>query len=539
VASIPEQQGPAAALAELVRSGQAEIVADWERAARPLGEAKGLAGPALVDDMAAVVEQLPAALRRSGEEPPALASAVGAHALARLGHGFDLAQAVTEYALLRDVILARWGAASGLPDAPVRALDAAIDRVIAETVALHAARRNRVLLALDRISAAALEEQSVERLLGALLEALLESCPAIDTAAFLLLEEGGDRLRVVATRGLADAAGFTVAVGEGFAGRVAAERRPIALREASQDPLVTAPHLRGRGIRALYGIPLLSGGELVGVVHAGSREHEEFGDDDRQLLRTLAERAAAGIRINALLQRIRASEAAARRAVRVREDVLAVVSHDLKTPLHAIRLTAELLARKAPDPLVARHARSIHRAAERGNALLRDLLDMASIQAGRLAVNPAPADPVEIAAAALELAAPAAEDRGVPLVREGTAAPVLADRARVEQVLGNLLGNAIKFSPAGAAVRVRLADVADGVRFEVTDEGAGIAPEDLSRIFDAYWSARTAHGVPAADRGAGLGLFIAKGILEAHGSALEVASGPGRGSTFAFTLRRA
>ncbi|HZZ83398.1 MAG TPA: ATP-binding protein [Anaeromyxobacteraceae bacterium] len=288
------------------------------------------------------------------------------------------------------------------------------------------------------------------------------------------------------------------------------------------------------GILSLLAVPLRGAKRTLGVLSFGTTRAAGrlLGEEERAVAEALAARAALAIENAALYEE-------AQRAIRLREDVLAVVSHDLKTPLQSILLSAQFLAEEAAgDPDARRRAASIGRAALRATAQLRDLLDMASIQAGRLAVHLEPADASEIAMEALELQLPAAQARGVTMLREGSAGAVLADRQRLVQVLGNLLGNALKFSPPASAVRLRLAEVPDGVRIAVIDAGPGIPPEDLPRIFDAYWSARRDPGAPA-ERGAGLGLFIAKGILEAHGARLEVESAPGRGSTFAFTLRRA
>jgi signal transduction histidine kinase len=287
------------------------------------------------------------------------------------------------------------------------------------------------------------------------------------------------------------------------------------------------------GLRSILAVPLRGASATLGILSFGtSHSGRVLGEEERDLAQALAARAALALENARLYEE-------AQRAVRLREHVLAVVSHDLKSPLSAIGLTAQLLARKlAADPGVLRSLANIESAASHASALLRDLLDMASIQAGRLAVTAEPTDPGEIAGDALEQLAPVAQERGVTISLEGRGPPVLADRGRLVQVLGNLLGNAAKASARGSAVTLRLTEVAGGVRFEVVDTGVGIAPEDLPRIFEAYWSAQHAPGAPARERGSGLGLVIAKGILDAHGASLEVESTLGRGTTFSFTLPR-
>jgi two-component system sensor histidine kinase/response regulator len=227
----------------------------------------------------------------------------------------------------------------------------------------------------------------------------------------------------------------------------------------------------------------------------------------------------------------------AQRATRAREDVLAVVAHDLRNPLSTILMSALFLQEPhAPDGLVAvpkKFGERIHRAASRMEELIKDLLDLAAIEAGRLAVERQPHKALTLVTDAIEMMLPIASTKGVRLsVRlESEDLLLSCDRGRVLQVFSNLIGNAIKFTPAGERITV-LGAIEDNVfRFSVEDTGFGIAADQLPHIFDRYWQARTTDR-----RGVGLGLSIAAGIVAVHGGRIWVESEVGTGSSFHFTL---
>jgi signal transduction histidine kinase len=170
------------------------------------------------------------------------------------------------------------------------------------------------------------------------------------------------------------------------------------------------------------------------------------------------------------------------------------------------------------------------------NSLVRDLLDLARIEADRFAVSPAPETIGSLIEDAIELLRSTAENKKIELSVEDDRQfqmRVLADRERVFQVLSNLIGNALKFTPPGGHVRVGVFDKRDMFEFDVRDDGAGIASDQLPRLFDRYWQAR------ARADGSGLGLYIAKGIVEAHHGRIWVESELGAGTTVGFTLPRA
>jgi signal transduction histidine kinase len=229
---------------------------------------------------------------------------------------------------------------------------------------------------------------------------------------------------------------------------------------------------------------------------------------------------------NALLYR------AANRAIRMRDDVLAIVSHDLRTPLAAISMQAEGLT---GDESITRPAANIIRAAQRMNRLIGDLLDASAINAGSLTLDLKEHCAMEIAREALDMFRPHAEARQIQLLDTlpDDRVKVICDRDRIVQVLSNLIGNAIKFTPRGGRVTVQVYRKDGHVQFATEDTGQGIPPDQVPHLFDRFWQGRTRAS------GSGLGLFIARGIIAAHGGILGVDTRLGNGSRFFFELPEA
>ena len=269
------------------------------------------------------------------------------------------------------------------------------------------------------------------------------------------------------------------------------------------------------------------------------RMYREVADANRRLADVnaqLEDKAVVLARTAAAEQTARAEAEA---AVTTRDSLLAVVSHDLRNPLSAIMMGATLLQSAeiegADREMVAKWARNIHRSAERMNRLISDLLDIAQLHAGQLAVVPTRHDADAIIREGLEMLRPLATRSELGL--DG-AAPrdlwVCCDRERVLQILSNLVGNALKFTAKCGSISLTARDVGADACFAVRDTGSGIAEAELPWIFDRFWQARRNQR-----GGIGLGLSIAKGLVEAHGGRLWVESQVGIGTTFFFTLPRA
>ena len=272
-------------------------------------------------------------------------------------------------------------------------------------------------------------------------------------------------------------------------------------------------------------------GKTLGTLQLwDKKDGAEFDEVDEAILTQLAQLAAVALE-NARLFR------AAQDATRARDDLVAIVSHDLRNPVHTISMAASFLLEIAPanDRRIQarRQLEVIQRSASRANRLIQDLLDVAKIQAGGLAVDPIPVDVKSLMNEAAESATPLASAAHLTVACAPPDKPisVATDRERVLQVFANLIGNAIKFTPKGGQISILACHENDVVRFTIADTGPGIPPEHLDHVFDRYWQAKS-----TAKLGAGLGLSIAKGIVEAHGGRIWVESPPGSGAQFNFTL---
>jgi len=228
------------------------------------------------------------------------------------------------------------------------------------------------------------------------------------------------------------------------------------------------------------------------------------------------------------------------RAVAARDELLGVVSHDLRNPLCVIGIQArEFLLRGSANPLTAADLRDgaqlVESAVERMSSLIDNLLDLATIEAGRLQLVAGTIEVLPTIEKALETLRPLAESRSLRVVTEAEAGLWMwADANRIYQVISNLFGNAVKFTPPGGQITLRAVAAGDSVTFTVEDTGPGIPAEMIPKLFTRYGQTEQAGG----RRGTGLGLFVVKGIVEAHAGEISVHNSPSGGATFIFTLPR-
>ena len=279
-------------------------------------------------------------------------------------------------------------------------------------------------------------------------------------------------------------------------------------------------------------------GTLVGFAKV-TRDLTSRRDAEEQARQLAAEQAARAeaARKNADLQQLNAqleeALALAERSTRVRDEVLAVVAHDLRNPVHTIVGAAGVVEVVPDGEARDRHVQMIQRAARTMERLISDLLDVASIENGTLSLRTAPVELTALVSETVEQHESLARDRNITLKREIDPGilVVMGDRDRLIQVLSNLLGNAIKFTPEGGNVRVRLTRSGAEALTSVIDTGVGIRPSDLPHVFDRFWRARE-----TTAKGAGLGLSIARGIIDAQGGRIWAESEVGVGTTVTFSL---
>jgi signal transduction histidine kinase len=224
---------------------------------------------------------------------------------------------------------------------------------------------------------------------------------------------------------------------------------------------------------------------------------------------------------------------AARKAVAARDELMGIVAHDLRNPLGAIRMKAALLRMKADSEKTRQYAESIENVTVRMEHLIKSMLDVTTMDAGQFSVTAVPCPVDDLLHATLEMFEPLASSKQVHLEQEVKehGLVIRGERERVLQVLSNLLGNALKFTPQGGHVTLSIARQGPMARFAVVDAGPGIAPQNLSHLFERFWKDET-----PGTKGTGLGLFIAKSIVDAHGGRIWVESEVGRGARFYFTL---
>lgn len=387
----------------------------------------------------------------------------------------------------------------------------------------------RFLTRAGRILSASLDpEETLERLVRL-------AVPRIACFAMIDLVQPGGRLDRVAYRHvdesrepLLDRGGSFVPADDGLVplATVLATAEPMLIENVERDwsgGEKSLERIRSLAGRSLMIVPLLVGDQKLGLLTLGStRIDRYYHRQDLMLARELARSASLAIE-NARLYR------KAEQAIAARDEVMGVVSHDLRNPVSRVRLAAELMTELHELPEGARRtAAMIVRAADEMNRLIGDLLDVTRIEAGRLSVETGETMLRNILDLLAEAHAPAASEKGLvwEVARPDEPITLEVDEGRILQALGNLVGNAIKFTPKGGTVSVAAERTGDRLRIGVRDTGPGMTPDELAHVFDRFWQSGTGDR-----RGAGLGLTIARGIIEAHQGRVHMESEVGAGTT--------
>jgi signal transduction histidine kinase len=274
-------------------------------------------------------------------------------------------------------------------------------------------------------------------------------------------------------------------------------------------------------------VPLIARQRTLGALTVAARASErQYTLSDIALLEDLAARSAVFVDNARLYEE-------AQKAIATRENLLAVVSHDLKDPLNSVLMSCEVLHDSTADETIRRRLTIMRRSAMRMDHLIHDLLDLASLDRGSLSIQRQLFALDAFLDDLFETFVPPAAEKGIAIVRNLSAplAPVYCDRERLHQVLSNLLSNAIKFTPNSGRITVSVEQTPTQTAFSVKDSGPGISADQMPFLFDRFWQASK-----SGRRGTGLGLSIAKGIVEAHGGVISVRSDANGGSTFSFSL---
>ncbi|MER3515005.1 MAG: hypothetical protein C4310_11985, partial [Chloroflexota bacterium] len=304
----------------------------------------------------------------------------------------------------------------------------------------------------------------------------------------------------------------------------------------------------GLSTRSVLAVPLIVKGQVFGVVELINKIHGQFNDDDLRLIEALTQASAVAIEnarlyatLNERARQLESAYAELREVDRLRHELVGNVSHELRAPLTFISSYINLMLDGQWGELNAEQRQGLELVAQKAQMLTQLVAGIVNLQ--KMDTPPAPSeqfDLCDLARLAVRSWEVPMHSAGVTLEREIPAGPllVLGDRDRIYQVFDNLLSNAVKFTPNGGHVIVRVKEAGEMAQVEVSDMGVGIPADKLNKVFERFYQVKEstpAHG----SRGVGLGLAIAKGIVEAHGGQISVTSEPGQGSTFTFTLRKA
>jgi signal transduction histidine kinase len=320
-----------------------------------------------------------------------------------------------------------------------------------------------------------------------------------------------------------------IAPGEWIVGQVFASQQPRFVPDAARADPAHAEVYRARDIRAALAAPIAVGPRPLGVLLVYTHRAPLFGEEDLRLVELLASQAAMVLQNRALIDELARSRAR-QEATRLRDDFLSAAAHDLKTPLTTVVAQAQLLERRAARdpraPVDLDGVRRIAREARRLNDLILKLLDVSRMEEGGAWIGPR--EELDLVSLAREVGHRLETPRHRVIVEDG--APLIGrwDRIRMAQLLDNLIGNAVKFSPAGGEVRVQLRREGRRCHLSVLDRGIGIPPGDLPYVFERFH-----RGANVDDRrfaGMGLGLYIARQIVEENGGEIWATSAPNQGT---------
>ena len=321
--------------------------------------------------------------------------------------------------------------------------------------------------------------------------------------------------------------------GRTFCHYTLADDEALVIDDTHSDPVWKAvPTVDTLAVRAYVGMPLRLGGETIGSFCVMDLEPRHWSHDELETLRQLAISAGRELSLRSALAEAQDDSAGARALARSREEVVAVVAHDLRTPLQILRLSAALLQRQAVDGQQAVICRMV-KAIDSMTSMTDGLLSSSALLAPSGVRNQV-VSALTLARDAVNMMAPIAERAGIELVLSTVDdAAVTVDYARMLRVLGNVVGNAIKYSAAGTTVLLGASRMGDELLLTVSDQGKGMTRQELARAFDQGWQG--AEGMVRGD-GAGLGLAIVRTLVEEHGGRVEIVSEPGLGTSLTVVL---
>jgi len=403
-------------------------------------------------------------------------------------------------------------------------------------------RRNEELMTLNAIATTIGQSLDLDHILNATLDKVLEVIE-IDAGWMQLLNEDEGVLSLVAHRGFSQEMieeTKIINLGESMIGKVAQSGQSIVVDRITEDPWFSIETDRPKTLHTFAGVPIKSKDKVLGVLGVFSRSPRQLSSQEVQFL------TATGHQIGVAIENVRLAEEASeieilRELNRLRSELIANVSHELRTPLGLIKIFCTTLLRKDVDfdhETQREFLRDIEEETDKLEKIVDNLLDLSQMKDGRLRLDKRPTDVGQLAKKVmetikLEMGVQPPQHR---FVHDFPSDPLVAtvEPKRIEQVLRNLLSNAIKYSPEGGSITVQGRGDKRQLLIQVSDQGIGIPPEELDRVFERFY--RVENEIIQSVRGAGLGLTVCQGIIEAHGGRIWVESTIGVGSNFYFTL---
>lgn len=360
-----------------------------------------------------------------------------------------------------------------------------------------------------------------------------------------LFDEDQQRLQLHAYGGISDEIAESASIleiGQGVCGCALQQRQPIVVEAALTSDGHLALPLQSIGVRAYASHPLIVGDRILGTLGLGTRQRDRFTQDELDLMQAIANQVAASLERSRLVLELETRAEALAQTNRIKDEFLAVLSHELRSPLNPILGWTQLLKSGKLDPIRQTAALdTIERNAKLQSQLIEDLLDISRIMQGKLTLTAAPVSLPFVISSAIETVRLAAEAKNVQILLDldTTVAPVSGDTTRLQQVVWNLLTNAVKFTPAGGQVTVELTaelrQPDQSAQIRVRDTGKGIDPQFLPHVFAYFRQADST--TTRRFGGLGLGLAIVRQIVEMHGGTVEVESlGEDQGATFTVQL---
>lgn len=318
------------------------------------------------------------------------------------------------------------------------------------------------------------------------------------------------------------------------------QKTPVVVADIQNDPrTLDREFYRRNGLISYLGVPLVTKAETLGVLVFLTREAHEFNDDEVGFLSSLASQAAVAIQNSQLYEKIQRQAVELDKVNKSHADFTAMIAHDLRSPLSNIIGITEMMHQGLFGATSDEQNEWLDRMRKNATSLVglvTDFLDLSKLESGRVELARAATNVFELACTTVENYRPLAASKNITLSCEGD--PMMpaidADARRLDQVLTNLVTNALKFTPEGGKITVAITHEASAMRVSVKDTGVGIAGDEIPNLFQKYRQATSA--LTSEHKGTGLGLLICKMIVEAHGGKIWVESDAGQGATFSFTL---